>query len=131
MMMYVEEVEDVYISLLRYLASIPYKQSTWFSYGSTMNNGNPPEPIFDGSVLDNFVFMFPAYGNDLENQQAISIEGAPLQLLNVMPITTAERQMIIKKGMDSFLDLLVKIEPPITIDRGRNCFLKKRGWFRR
>lgn len=131
LMMYVDEVEDIYISLLRYLASIPYQQSTWFSYGSTMNNGNPPQPIFEGSVLDNFVFMFPAYGNDLENQSGLSIEGSPLQLLSVMPITTAERKLIMKKGIDSFINLLAKSEPPVTINQDRKCYVKKRGWLGR
>lgn len=130
LLLYVHKVEDLHIELLRFLASQPFLQKTWFSYGSTMNNGNPPQPIFDGSVLDHYVFMFPVIGTDFDFHKSVSIDGSPLQLLHVEPITTAERQLIIKKGLEAFLELLEKKQHSPMLNPERKCYVKKR-WFGR
>lgn len=131
LLLYVEQAEELHIQLLRFLASMPYQQKTWFSYGSTVNNGNPPQPIFEGSVLDHYVFMFPIVGNDFEFDQSVSLEGSPLQLLHVEPITAKERQFIIDRGMDDFLGLLEKKQHSPVLNPGRSCYVSKKGWFGR
>ena len=131
MVLYVHQAEELHFELLRFLASMPYQQNTWFSYGSTVNNGNPPQPIFEGSVLDNYVFMYPVIENDFEFHESVSVDGLPLQLLHVEPITNAERKFIIDEGMDSFWELLEKKQHSPILNPGRSCYAPKRSWFRR
>jgi hypothetical protein len=130
LVLYVHRVEEHHIELLRFLASQPYLQKTWFSYGSTLNNGTPPKPIFDDSTLDHFVFMFPVIGTDFDFHKSVSIEGSPLQLLHVEPITLAERKFIVDSGLDAFLDLLEKKQHLPLLNPERKCYVKK-SWFGR
>lgn len=129
LLLYVIETTEVYVNLLRFLAQLPYKQNIWYSYGSTMTNGQPPRPIFDGSVLDCYVFMPSIIDTDCDIGKSVVIEGAPLQLLWVVPITSAERQLIMDQGMDAFYGLLNKHNHPLVVDQARKCYVKRKRWF--
>jgi len=129
LLLYVSEPTDEYVNLLRFLAQLPYKQDTWFSYGSTVSNGNPPQPIFEDSVLDCYVFIPSVIPSDHDICDSVLIDGDPLQLLWVQPITSAERQLIIDEDIDAFYDLLNKRKHPLTIDPNRKCYVKRKGWF--
>ncbi len=125
LVLYVAEATEEYVDLLRFLAQLPYKQDIWFAYGSTMTNGQPPQPIFDGSVLDCYVFIPPIIETDHDICESVSIEDAPLQVLWAVPITTAERQLI----MDPFYGLLDKHDHPLVVDQSRKCYVKRKKWF--
>lgn len=129
LVLYVAAVTEEYVNLLRFLAQLPYKQSTWFSYGSTMTNGQPPQPIFDGSVLDCYVFIPSIIKSDCEISKSVVIADAPLQVLWVVPITSAERQLVMDHGMDKFYELLNKYNHPLVVDQSRKCYVKRKKWF--
>lgn len=123
LVLYVEEPKPIYIKLLRYLASIPSEQDTWFSAGSTMTNGQPPQPIFEDSMLDCYVFLVPQLEghNDLHTRLTIGDEGVfPLW---VVPITQAECELIRDKGMQHFGIALSKNEHSLVLDESRQCYV--------
>ena len=125
LVMYVSEPTQLYIDLLRFLARLPYEQNTWFSYGSTMTNGQPPQPIFDGSVLDSYTFLPSIIATDHEIGESVSVEGDPLSLLWVVPISSAERELIIEQDLDVFYNLLDKHQHPLTVDPSRKSYVKR------
>lgn len=129
LLLYVDQPTDEHVNLLRFLAQIPMRQNTWYSISSTMTNGNPPRPIFEGSALDCYLFMPPIVGTDGELRDSLRIEGDPVEMLWAMPITSAERQFNIDKGFGPFLDLLDKKSHPPVLDPKRKCYVTKRGWF--
>ena len=87
-----------------------------------MGNGDPPDPIFQDSQLDGFVFMVPAISSDFQFGKDHLIDNQPLQLLWVLPITSAERQLINEHGMADFCDLLQQNRHQPVIDAHRNCY---------
>lgn len=129
LVLYVAEATEEYVNLLRFLAQLPYKQNTWFSYGSTMTNGQPPRPIFDGAVLDHYVFIPPILKADLEIAETVIIAESPLQVLWVIPMTSAERQLVMDQGMDPFYGLLEKYKHPLVVDQSRKCYVNRKRWF--
>ncbi len=131
LLLYVDEPKQEYVELLRFVAQLPYKQQTWYSYGSTMTNGQPPQPIFDGSVLDCYLFLMPIIESDFEICEAVTIVDSPLQLLWVTPVTSAERQLVMDKGIDAFFPLLNKYDHPLVAAPSRKCYVNRKGWFGR
>lgn len=128
LLLYVTEPTEEYVSLLRFLAQLPYTQKTWYSYGSTMTNGQPPRPIFEGSVLDCYVFLPSIIETDHDICESVVIEEAPLQLLWVVPISSAERQLIMDQDIDAFYELLDRHDHPLVVDRTRKCYVNRKRW---
>jgi len=129
LVLYVAEATELCVNLLRFLAQLPYKQNIWYSYGSTMTNGQPLQPIFDGSVLDCYVFIPPIIDSDYEICESAAIADAPLQVLWVVPITSAERQLVMDRGIDDFFELLNKHQHPLVVDQSRKCYVNRKRWF--
>lgn len=129
LVLYVAEATELCVDLLRFLAQLPYKQKIWYSYGSTMTNGQPPRPIFDGSVLDCYVFIPPTLDSDYEISESITIADAPLQVLWAVPITSVERQLVMDQGIDEFYGLLNKYRHPLVVDHSRKCYVNRKRWF--
>lgn len=129
LVLYVAEATEEYVNLLRFLAQLPYKQDTWFSYGSTMTNGQPLQPIFDRSVLDCYVFIPPIVESDFQIADSVMIADAPLQVLWVVPITSAERQLVMDQGMDDFYGVLNKYKHPLVVNPSRKCYVNRKRWF--
>ena len=96
-----------------------------------MTNGQPPQPIFEGSVLDCYVFMPSIIETDHDICESVVIEGSPLQLLWVVPISSAERQLIMDQNMDAFYELLNKYKHPLVVDESRKCYVNRKKWFGR
>ncbi|MEI7685338.1 MAG: suppressor of fused domain protein [Planctomycetota bacterium] len=104
--LYADRVDPQAVELLRWLAHLVHDQSTWLSPGSTMTNGQPPQPIFEGSKLNCFVFLDSVVQPDAFLHDKLAIGGDPVDLLWVVPISEKEMHLIRNKGLDPFLDLL-------------------------
>jgi len=124
LVLYVDEPSERHVALLLWLASLPLVQEkTWYGPGTTMTNGNPPQPIFDGSSLDCYLFLYPIVADDAKVHERLTLEGDPTALLWVVPITSAERQFIIDRQLPAFLDVLNKNEHPFWLDEGRKSYV--------
>lgn len=127
LILYVEKPKKQYIALLRFLAQLPHLQSTtWYGPGTTMTNGQPPQPIFNDSVLDCFLFLEPVVGKDNTLHERLVFDGDPTTMLWVVPITHAERQFIMDESLGEFLELLDSKQHPFILDEKRKAYLRAR-----
>lgn len=122
LVLYVEEPKQEYIDLLRWLAHLVHDQQTWFSPGSTMTNGNPPRPIFDGSELTCYFFSMPPLEPEIHCPEELQFDGEPLYILWVVPLSTAEREYV-RENEDGFYALLDENEHSILVDEGRESYV--------
>jgi len=127
LVLYLDEPKEQHILVLRWLAGLPHIQKrTWYGLGTTMTNGQPPQPIFDDSVLDCFLFLHPLVCDDDSVHEKLNLGGDPTTLLWVVPITEAECQFILDESLDEFLDLLDRKKHSFKLDEGRKSFVKSR-----
>lgn len=127
LVMYVEKPTETHVELLRWLATLPHVQeTTWYGPGTTMTNGNPPQPIFDDSVLDNFLFLKSIVSPDDTLPERWTLDDDPVGLLWVVPIADAERRFIQDRELSDFLDLLDRKGHPHVLDEGRRSYVKGR-----
>jgi hypothetical protein len=125
LILYVAEPTDHHVGLLRWLARLPLVQeTTWYGFGTTMTNGNPPRPIFDDSDLSCFLFLEPVVGRDKAVHEKLEVDGDPVALLWVVPITEAECQFILDREPSDFLDLLDRKKHPFVLDEGRPSYVR-------
>jgi hypothetical protein len=103
MLTYCTEANEEIAGLLRYLAAIPYRQNTWWSPNSTMNNGNPAQPFIDGMVMDHVIFIEPCLVADAALAGDLSTTDMRVGLLQAVFITEAECKKRWDSGSDSVL----------------------------
>lgn len=124
LVLYVEEPTERHASMLQWLAQLPRLQSqTWYGPGTTMTNGQPPAPIFDGSALDCYFFMSPIVGSDDKLAERLTIEGDPVASLWVVPITKSECQLAIDRSPGALLELFDRFEHPFILDENRPSYV--------
>lgn len=127
LLLYVEKPTDEHIGVLRFLARLPLVQErTWYGYGTTMTNGNPPQPIFDDSNLSCYLFLQPVVGRDNTLHEKLEVDDDPVALLWVVPITEPECQYILDRSIGDFLNLLDRKEHPFVLDEGRRSYVRER-----
>lgn len=126
--LYSKGPSQLLIDVLRFLAKLPAQQgTTWYSYGTTMSNGRPPQPIFDGSPLDNYFFIDSVYMDDSDVHTKLSIDGDPVALIWVVPITSAECKLTMDKGPGELLNLFDEKQHPYVLDEMRGCYASSKG----
>lgn len=123
LVIYTDRFEPHVVELLRWLAHLVHDQATWLSPGSTMTNGHPPQPIFDGSVLDCFAFLDSVVQPDAFLRDKLVLGGDPVDLLWVMPITAKEMGVIRERSLDAFLDLLDANHHPHVLNVRRRSYV--------
>jgi hypothetical protein len=127
LVLYVEEPKDEYVDLLRYLARNPHDQHSWMAYGTTMNNGQPPQPLFPSSVLDHLLFLPSLIEPDSGLPELLVLEGDPVSLLWVVPITAAECAFIQQRDVNEFLELLDRKQHSFVLDESRKSYVRRKG----
>lgn len=123
LVLYADEPRDEYVNLLRWLAHLVHDQRTWISPGSTMTNGDPPEPIFDGSLMDCFAFLQPLLAPDYTFSDELEIDGDPVFLLWVVPITSSECEFLRTQGLETFYELLEQNEHSLLLEEDRQPYV--------
>lgn len=125
LVMYVEKPSEIHITLLRWLAELPHVQEDiWYGFGTTMTNGQPPQPIFEGSQLDSYLFLNSRFANQMNLHEQLIIEGDPTTLLWVIPITNLERKYVMQRGINAFLDVLDRHGHDMILDEGRRSYIR-------
>ena len=102
---YCTEPREEYIQTLRWLAHFPHDSKSWLGHGHTMPNGDPPEPLWGSAGLDTVTFMPPIVSKDQTLPDRFQINGDPVHLLWVVPLSTAECNDKLQNGFDAMLDL--------------------------
>ena len=121
---YCDEPEERYLNMLRALAHFPHDNKTWLGLGHTMPNGNPPLPIFENTPnLDSFLFLPTFVKPDKWLGRQLQIEGCPVVLLWVVPITSKECALKLDKGMGAICDLFDSVEHPFVFRGDRKSYV--------
>jgi hypothetical protein len=124
LILYVKEPTDEQIEMLRWLAKLPLTQEeTWYGPGTTMTNGSPPRPIFDGSDLDCYLFLHALAGEDGNVHEELVLDGDATVLLWVVPITNAECQFILDNEVADFLKILER-KKYFLLDETRRSYVR-------
>jgi hypothetical protein len=120
---YCSDPKKEYLETLRWVARFPHDQKTWLSFGHTLPNGNPPAPFWGSQILDTLLFMPTVVKRDQALPNELTLAGDPVQFLWVVPISTAECGLKLKKGFGSMLDLFEKHHHPHVFDPTRASYV--------
>ena len=103
---YSKEAKDEYISMLRNLAHAIIANNIDAGHGNTLTNGVPPEPLFKNSPLSCILLHETGVEPECDRSDEWEIDGEPVFLLNVMPISESECDFIKSNDVAEFVDLL-------------------------
>lgn len=90
--------------LLRRLARLPHDHQTWLWARHTVPNGDPPEPWAPGIDLRGAILAPPRLV--LDGFGRFDADGAPVQLLGVIPLYEDEMRMKLDCGGDRLIERL-------------------------
>ena len=120
LMWYVREATPEISATLRWLASLPSIDNTWFGFGHRVPMPEPPVPGMD---FRTFLFLTPVITPDQQIAEALSIAGDPVEILTVNLISDREVALIKSEGLDAFLDLLDENDYPPIFDPMRKSYV--------
>jgi hypothetical protein len=120
LMWYVREATPEVSATLRWLASVPLLDDTWFGFGHRVPMPAPPMP---GTDFKTFLFLTPIITPDQRIAEALSVAGDPVEILTVNLISDHEYGLIKNEGLDAFLDLLDENDYPPIFDPARRSYV--------
>jgi|KBSSwiStaDraftv2_1062776.scaffolds.fasta_scaffold69796_3 hypothetical protein len=120
LMWYVRDATPEISATLRWLASLPFLDNTWFGFGHRVPMPAPPVP---GTDFKTFLFLTPVITPDQRIAEELSAAGDPVEILTVNLISDREYELIKKEGLDPFLDLLDENDYPPIFDPLRKSYV--------
>lgn len=107
---------------LRKLGEFTHERNTWFCYGDTIPNGNPPESISDNTDFCCMLLLPPIREDEHFFELKISEEKS-VRFLVVMPIYKEEMEYHLKNGFGALLEKFdqLNINDIIDINRINTC----------
>jgi len=120
LMWYVREPTPDVRDNLRWLANLPFIDTTWFGFGHRVAL---PWPPVAGTDFQTFLFLTPIIGPDKQIAEALEIAGDPVEILTVNLISDRELALIKAGGLNEFLDLLDDNEYPPIFDPARTSYV--------
>ncbi len=130
LVLYATHVDETALQILRTAAKLPYKKKQGLSIGTT-GSFSELSTSFSGSKLTDCVYLLPVVESDSKPIGAKEQLGSSIQLFWLVAITEAERKLIENGGIHRFLSLLEKNGHGVYFDLTRDCYVKRKGWFRR
>ena len=112
-----------YAGFLRVCGRFVYDHRTALGPGHTFANGQPPRPIFDDAGFTAVLFLDPLFAPDNELPGHLALDGDPVHLLWVVPLTPAEHRLKLEKGTGALLDLFDRVRHPVAFDRHRGSYV--------
>ncbi|HEY3319737.1 MAG TPA: suppressor of fused domain protein [Planctomycetota bacterium] len=91
------------VEWLKRLARLPHEYDTWLSWGHTVPNGDPPEPLSPETQMCCMLLLHPL----LLAEQIYTLEAAPGKIIHffqVIPVYREEMQLTLDKGTDAFIE---------------------------
>jgi len=119
LVLYADEPKDEYLELLRRLAHMPHDLKTWFGYWHTVAVTGEPGPLFPESQLTSLLLMPSVVTGDHALRDELVLDGDPVNLLWVVPITAAETEYKLARGSDALVDLFDRQRLPFLLDERR------------
>ncbi|UPT90569.1 suppressor of fused domain protein [Bradyrhizobium barranii subsp. apii] len=120
LMWYVREPTEEVCANLRWLANLPFIDTTWFGFGHRVALPCPPVA---GTDFETLLFLTPIIGPDKQIAEALEIASDPVEILTVNLISHQELGLIKSRGLDPFLDLLDENNYPPIFDPTRKSYV--------
>ena len=116
------------VRLLKGLARLPHKYSTWLGWGHTIPNGDPAEPYAPGLPFTGAIIL-PSVSAPADFHRLKASGDREVQLLAVVPLYPGEMDLKLRSGTDKLLDRLgaKNLSDVVAIDRPDVS--KRRFWF--
>ncbi len=118
-LMYASKPEKWMHSVLKGLAEMPFEDDTYVHWHHTVPNGMPMTA--GPSLLTSFFFLPPYF--EAEDFDTLKIEGDPVQILMLLPITEAEREYAVAHGSQALEDLMSESEFDPVVDESRRSLI--------
>ncbi len=96
------ENDDNYwpVRWLKQLARLPHEYQTWLSFGHTVPNGDPPEPLASNTDLSGVVLLPPIlFGDDFPT--VTLPDGTLIHLWAVIPLYPEEMDLKLREGVEA------------------------------
>jgi hypothetical protein len=116
LLMYVREPQPWMFRALKDLAEYPFKEKTFLHWWHTVPNSRPVGS--DASLLSAFLFL-PPYYESPETFGSLEIDGDRVDILWVVPITSAEYGYALENGNHALDELLASAELDPVVDEQR------------
>jgi hypothetical protein len=120
-----EEVWYWPVRLLKGLARLPHKYSTWLGYGHTVPNGNPAEPYASSTQLCGAIILPSVTVPDDFHRLRID-ESKEIAFFSVVPLYDEEMNLKLRAGSDELLDRFDRMHVNDIVDPMRRNVAKKR-----
>ena len=101
---------------LSWIAELPFIDNTWLGHGHTIAM---EQPLFEGSALQHLLLLpsFVRTHRDMEGH--VSVDGDPVGLWWVVPISQSELEYKRARGVDALLDAFDEKDLPLVLDPAR------------
>ena len=123
LVLYCAEPQPQYVETLRWIAHFPHDQKTWVGSAHTIPNGDPPAPFWGSAILNTILLMPTIVQRDQKLKDELMIAGEGVDLLWVVPLTQAECELKLAKGLDAILDLFGRNRHPHVFDPNRRSYV--------
>lgn len=113
------------IRWLKNLARLPHEYDTWLGWGHTVPNGDPAEPVAEGTKLCCMMVMHPV----LAPEEFLTLEVSPEKKINfyaMFPLYREEVDLKLKKGAEALVEKFQQAQVSEIIDPTRKNTCKKR-----
>lgn len=123
LVLYASEPKDEYVGLLRGLAHMPHAAGMWFATMDTLQFSEDPEPLFPASELTGLFLLPTPVLDDRRLVDELVIDGDPVSLLWVVPITPAESDYKLAHGAEALLEVFDRNALPVVFDEHRQSLV--------
>ena len=113
------------VRLLKSLARLPHKHSTWLAYGHTVGNADPPEPYASNTRLCASILLPPISAPRGFDTLVID-ESKTIEFLAVVPLYPEELALKMRRGVQALTRKLEAAGVSDQIDPARRNVAKKR-----
>lgn len=112
------------IRWLKFLARFPHEYTTWLSFGHTIPNGDPAQPLTLGTKL-NTIALLPSVIFD-EGFKELKLKNKTIKFYSLVPLYSEEVNLKMKKGVEALFDGFDKYGVTDLLDINRPNTAKKK-----
>jgi Suppressor of fused protein (SUFU) len=117
--LYVDQPGKTFVELLRFVARLPFAHEAWLGHGHSIPNGEPPRPLFRGSELTGLLVLRSNVAPEASMQEVVAIDGDPVSMLMVLPVTATELDLKVREGAEALLEVFNTKQLSFVVDTGR------------
>mgnify|MGYP000954300983 FL=1 len=90
------------VRALKSLGRLPHEYGTWLGFGHTVPNGDPPEPVCDGTDLVSWLVLPPMTLSP--EFRTVSSPDGMVDIMALVAITADELDLKLRAGVDALFD---------------------------